>query len=138
MLKFLLDTNIVIYVIKRRPIEILKTFNSHTGQMCISSITLAELLHGVEKSTAQDHNLRQVEDFVSRLDVLEYGGKAAAHYGDIRADLERKGMPIGVNDLHIAGHARSEGLTLVTNNMREFKRVEALRLANWIYQNPGQ
>ena len=63
--------------------------------------------------------------------MLDYGSKAAAHYGDIRADLERKGMPIGVNDLHIAGHARSEGLTLITNNLREFERVEALRLDNW-------
>jgi tRNA(fMet)-specific endonuclease VapC len=96
------------------------------------TITLAELMHGVEKSTMPDHNLRQVEDFVSRLVVLEYGNKAAAHYGDIRATLERKGMPIGVHDLPIAGHARSEGLTLVTNNQKEFERVEGLRLEDWI------
>lgn len=132
MLKFMLDTNIVIYVIKRRPIEVLNVFNLHAGQMCISSITYAELLHGAEKSAKPEHNLRQVEDFVSRLEVLEYGSKAAAHYGDIRADLERKGTPIGVNDLHIAGHARSEGLTLVTNNLKEFERVDALRLDNWV------
>ena len=131
MLKYMLDTNIVIYVIKRRPVELLEVFNRHAGQMCISSITLAELMHGVEKSAMPDHNLRQIEDFISRLEVLEYGGKAAAHYGEIRADLERKGTPIGVNDLHIAGHARSEGLTLVSNNLREFERVDALRLANW-------
>ncbi len=132
MLKYMLDTNIVIYVIKRRPLKALKVFNQHAGQMCISSITLAELLHGVEKSAKPDHNLRQVEDFVSRLEVLEYGAKAASHYGVIRTDLERKGTPMGVNDLHIAGHARSEGLILVTNNLREFKRVEALRLENWV------
>lgn len=131
MLKFMLDTNIVIYVIKRRPIELLSVFNSHAGQMCISSITLAELLHGVEKSSMPDHNLRTVEDFISRIDVLEYGSKAAAHYGEIRADLERKGLTIGVNDLHIAGHARSEGLTLVTNNLREFERINGLRTTNW-------
>ena len=131
MLKYMLDTNIVIYVIKRRPIELLEVFNRHAGQMCISSITLAELLHGVEKSAMPDHNLKQIEDFISRLEVLEYGGKAAAHYGEIRADLERKGTPIGVNDLHIAGHARSEGFTLVSNNLREFERVDALRLVNW-------
>jgi len=131
MLKYMLDTNIVIYVIKRRPIELLDIFNRHVGQMCISSITLAELLHGVEKSSMPDHNMRQVEDFISRLDVLAYGSKAAAHYGEIRAELEQKGTPIGVNDLHIAGHARSEGLTLVSNNLREFERVEALRLVNW-------
>jgi len=132
MLKFMLDTNIVIYVIKRKPMEILEVFNSHAGQMCISAITLAELIHGAEKSAKPENNMQVVEDFVSRLEVLEYGPKAAAHYGDIRAYLERKGKPIGVNDLHIAGHARSEGLTLVTNNQREFERVEALRLANWV------
>ena len=131
MLKFMLDTNIVIYVIKRRPIELLSVFNSHAGQMCISSITLAELLHGVEKSSMPDRNLRTVEDFISRIDVLEYGSKAAAHYGEIRADLERKGLTIGVNDLHIAGHARSEGLMLVTNNLREFERINGLRTTNW-------
>lgn len=132
MLKYMLDTNIAIYVIKRRPPEALATFNQHAGQLCISSITLAELMHGAEKSAKPDHNLRQVEDFTSRLAVLEYGNKAAAHYGDIRAALERKGTPIGVNDLHIAGHARSEGLTLVTNNLQEFERVQALRLENWV------
>jgi tRNA(fMet)-specific endonuclease VapC len=131
MLKYMLDTNIAIYVIKRRPIDLLAVFNSHAGQMCISSISMAELLHGVEKSSKPDHNLRQVEDFASRLEVLEYGSKAAAHYGEIRADLERKGSVIGINDLHIAGHARSEGLTLVSNNLREFERVEGLRLMNW-------
>ena len=128
----MLDTNIVIYVIKKRPIQALEVFNRHAGLMCISSITFAELLHGVEKSEKPEHNLRQVEDFVSRLEVLDYNKKAAAHYGDIRADLERKGMTIGVNDLHIAGHARSEAMVLVTNNLHEFDRVVGLRLDNWI------
>ncbi|WP_275100447.1 type II toxin-antitoxin system tRNA(fMet)-specific endonuclease VapC [Sedimenticola hydrogenitrophicus] len=132
MLKYMLDTNIVIYVIKRRPIEVLEVFNRHAGQMCISAITLAELIHGAEKSARPGHNMQIVEDFVSRLEVLDYSTKAAAHYGEIRAYLERKGETIGVNDLHIAGHARSEGLTLVTNNLREFERVEALRLDNWV------
>ncbi len=132
MLKYMLDTNIVIYVIKRRPEEALEVFNRNTGLMCISSITLAELLHGVEKSSRPEHNLRQVEDFTSRLEILEYGNKAAAHYGEIRADLERAGKTIGVNDLHISGHARSEGLTLVSNNLREFDRVKGLRLENWV------
>ncbi len=128
----MLDTNIVIYVIRRRPLEVLATFNQHAGHMCISSITLAELLHGVEKSAQPAHNLRQVENFVSRLDVVEYGSKAAEHYGNIRAVLEKHGQTIGVNDIHIAGHARSEGLILVTNNLKEFERVEALRLNNWV------
>lgn len=132
MLKYMLDTNIVIYVIKRRPIEVLNTFNHHAGQLSISSITLAEMLHGAEKSAKPDENIRQVEDFISRLEVVDYDQKAAAHYGDIRTTLERKGTPIGVNDLHIAGHARSMGLILVTNNLREFERVDALRLENWL------
>ena len=132
MLKYMLDTKIAIYVIKIRPMKVLETFNRNVERMCISSITLAELIHGVEKIAKPEHNLQQVEDFVSRLTVLEYGNKAAAHYGDIRAVLERKGTPIGVNDLHIAGHARSEGLTLVTNNFKEFERVAGLRLENWI------
>ena len=132
MLKYMLDTNIVIYVIKRRPVEVLEIFNRHAGQMCISSITFAELIHGVEKSARPAQNMRQVEDFTSRLEVLPYASKAASHYGEIRANLERQGKPIGVNDLHIAGHARSEGMTLVTNNLREFERVEGLRLENWV------
>lgn len=128
----MLDTNIVIYVIKRRPIEVLATFNQHARQMCISSITFAELLHGVEKSARPDHNLKNVENFVSRLDILDYTQKAAAHYGNIRTSLEKQGKTIGVNDLHIAAHARSEGLILVTNNIKEFERVEALRFDNWV------
>lgn len=132
MLKYMLDTNIVIYVIKRRPPEILEVFNRHAGQMCVSAVTEAELIHGAEKSERREHNLRQVEDFTSRLEVLDYGRKAAGHYGDIRANLERKGKTIGINDLHISAHARSEGLILVTNNLREFDRVAGLRTENWV------
>ena len=131
MLRYLLDTNIVIYVIKRRPPQALGIFNQHAGRMAISAITLAELLHGVEKSSVPAVNLAVVEDFCSRLDVLPYGAKAAQHYGAIRAGLEKQVQPIGVNDLHIAAHARSEGLTLVTNNLHEFARVPALQLENW-------
>jgi len=132
MLRYLLDTNIVIYVLKRRPIEVLSIFNAHASRMAISSITLAELVHGAEKSTRVSENLAAVEDFCSRLEVLPYGPKAAQHYGTIRAVLEKLGQPIGVNDLHIAGHARSEGLVLVTNNMSEFRRVPALEVENWV------
>jgi len=131
MLRYLLDTNICIYVIKRRPQELLETFNHNAGQMAISAITLSELFHGVEKSAAPSRNLAAVEDFCSRLDLLPYGPKASLHYGQIRASLERSGTPIGVNDLHIAAHARSEGLTLVSNNLREFQRVDGLLLENW-------
>ncbi|MDK1702639.1 tRNA(fMet)-specific endonuclease VapC [Serratia rubidaea] len=130
MITHMLDTNIVIYVIKRRPREVLAVFNQHAGKMAISAVTYGELVHGVEKSARQVENLRVVEDFVSRLDVLPYTDKAAAHYGNIRAGLERKGTPIGVNDLHIAGHARSEGLVLVSNNLHEFACIDGLRLEN--------
>ena len=133
MLRFLLDTNIVIYVIKSKPLSALKLFNEHAGHMAISSITLAELLHGAEKSIAPARSLAVVEDFCTRLEVLPYGTKAAQHYGSIRSALEKRGESIGVNDLHIAAHARSEGLTLVSNNLREFERVEALQLANWSF-----
>lgn len=131
MLRYLLDTNIVIYVIKRRPVSALALFNDNAGHMAISSITLAELMHGAEKSNAPARSLAAVEDFCSRLEVLPYGPKAAIHYGSIRAQLEAKGQTIGVNALHIAAHARSEGLTLVSNNLREFDRVDGLLLANW-------
>lgn len=132
LLRYLLDTNIVIYVIKRRPLAALDTFNRHHGRMAISSITLAELLHGVEKSSDPARNLRSVQDFTSRLTVLPYDEAAAAHYGQIRATLERQGQTIGVNDLHIAGHARSRGLSVVSNNAREFRRVDGLTVENWL------
>jgi tRNA(fMet)-specific endonuclease VapC len=132
MLRYMLDTNIVIYVIKKKPLSALQVFNQEAGHMAISSITLAELLHGAEKSNAPVRSLAVVEDFCSRLEVLSYGPKAAQHYGSIRSALEKRGQTIGVNDLHIAAHARSEGLTLVSNNLREFERVEALQLRNWV------
>ena len=133
MLRYLLDTNIVIYVLKRRPVEVLSTFNANASRMAISAITLAELLHGAEKSSRVSENLAAIEDFCSRLQVLPYGPKAAQHYGAIRAALEKLGQPIGVNDMHIAAHARSEGLVLVTNNMGEFARVPALETENWVH-----
>ena len=133
MLRYLLDTNIVIYVLKRRPVEVLSTFNANASRMAISSITLAELMHGAEKSSRVNENLAAIEDFCSRLEVLPYGPKAAQHYGAIRAAVEKLGQPIGVNDMHIAAHARSEGLLLVTNNMGEFARVPALEAENWVH-----
>lgn len=128
----MLDTNIVIYVIRNRPTELLGRFNANAGRLVISSITLAELLHGVDKSAAPDKNLQTVEDFISRLDVLEYDNKAAAHYGSIRAELEKKGSFLGVNDLHIASHVRSAGLILVTNNFQEFEDVPGIIVENWL------
>ena len=132
MLRYLLDTNICIYVIKRRPESLLVRFNENASHLAISAVTLAELLHGAEKSSQPQRILSVVENFCSRLDVLDYGAKAAQHYGQIRSALDRRGTPIGVNDLHIAAHARSEGLTLVSNNLREFERVEGLLYENWV------
>lgn len=132
MLKYLLDTNIVIYVMKRRPLEVLTLFNQHANRMAISAITLSELFHGAEKSQKVNENLLAIDDFCSRLEVLPYGAKAAQHYGAIRAVLEKSGTPIGVNDLHIAAHGRSEGLTVVTNNLSMFSRVPGLQAENWL------
>lgn len=132
MIKYLLDTNIVIYVMKRRPIEVLETFNQNASRMAISVITLSELHHGAEKSDRVTQNLEVIEEFSSRLQVLPYTEKTSQHYGAIRSVLEKKGQIIGVNDLHIAAHARSEGLVLVTNNVREFERIPALAVENWV------
>lgn len=132
MLRYLLDTDIVLYVLKRRPVEVLSVFNANANRMAISSITLAELLHGAEKSQRVSQNLAAIEDFCSRLQVLPYDAKAAQHYGALRAALEKMGQTIGVNDLHIAAHARSQGLVLVTNNVSEFARVPALEVENWV------
>jgi tRNA(fMet)-specific endonuclease VapC len=100
--------------------------------MAISAITLSELFYGAEKSSNVSANLSVIEDFCSRLQVLPYGAKASQHYGAIRAILAKSGQQIGMNDLHIAAHARSEGLILVTNNVKEFVRVPALQVENWV------
>jgi tRNA(fMet)-specific endonuclease VapC len=133
MFKYLLDTNIVIYVLKRRPKEVLEIFNRNASRMAISSITLSELIYEAEKSSNVDKNLEAIEEFVSHLDVLPYDAKASQHYGQIKAALEKRGEIIGENDIHIAAHAISQGLILVTNNLREFKRVPNLALENWAF-----
>jgi tRNA(fMet)-specific endonuclease VapC len=132
MIKYLLDTNIVIYVLKRRPIEVLEIFNRNANRMAISSITLAELIYGAEKSQHVDKNLEAIEEFISHLEVLSYDAKASQHYGQIKSGLEKKGQLIGENDLHIAAHAISQGLILISNNLKEFSRVPNLALENWV------
>lgn len=132
MLRYLLDTNICIYVLKHQPPPVRDAFNRHSEHLCISSVSLAELLYGAEKSAQPDRNRDTVERFAARLDIVPFDDRAAAHYGRLRADLERKGQPIGPYDLMIAAHARSLGLTLVTNNEREFERVPGLLLENWV------
>ena len=131
MLKYMLDTNIVIYTIKNRPETVKKAFLAHYGQMCISTVTLMELIYGAEKSSSPDRNLRDVEGFAARLDVLDYDDGAAAHSGELRAHLAKAGTPIGPYDQMIAGHARSRGLILVSNNEKEFSSVPGLRIENW-------
>ena len=132
MLTFMLDTNIAIHVVKQRPIAALNKFNQYAARICVSSITVAELYFGAENSQNMAKNLVQVDDFLSRLVILDYDSQAASHDGNIYADLTKKGNVISENDMHIAGHARSRGLILVTNNLREFERVEGLRLDNWV------
>ncbi len=132
MLKYMLDTNIVIYTIKNRPQAVREQFENHYGQMCISSITLMELIYGAEKSQFPERNLRDIEGFTARMEVLNYDESAAAHTGQLRAELAKKGTPIGPYDQMIAGHARACGLILVTNNISEFERVSGLRLDNWV------
>lgn len=132
MLKYMLDTNIAIYVIKHKPVEVRERFNSVFSQICVSSITVAELVYGAENSTRPEHNLMVVENFLSRLQVLDYGTDAAIQYGNIKAHLKKLGQLISDNDLHIAAHARSKGLIIVTNNTKEFNRVPALMVENWV------
>lgn len=132
MLQYMLDTNICIYVIKNYPAKLREIFNRLAEQLSISTITLAELSYGAEKSERRLENLQATEQFTARLDVLPFSPKAATHYGQIRAALERAGKPAGPHDMLIAAHARAEGLTVVTNNMREFKRVPGLQVENWV------
>jgi tRNA(fMet)-specific endonuclease VapC len=132
MLKYLLDTNILIYVVKNRPVAARERFTRFHGQMGMSSVTLMELVYGAEKSAAPERNLREVEGLAARLEVLPFDPVAATHTGRIRAELARAGTPIGPYDQMIAGHARSLGLTLVSNNLREFERVPGLLLENWV------
>ncbi len=132
MLKYMLDTNIVIYTIKNRPEHIRKLFNLHSAQLCISTVTLGELVFGAEHSQQVERNLADIEAMIARLEVLPFDNKAAYHFGQIRAELYRIGKPIGPYDMMIAGHARRSGLILVTNNVKEFSRVPGLILKNWV------
>ena len=131
MLKYLLDTNIVIYTMIHRPQKVRKQFERHEGQMCMSVVTLGELLFGAEHSLQVERNLADIEALVARLEVLSFNNKAAYHFGQIRAGLYSAGKPLGPYDMMIAGHARASGLILVTNHVKEFRRVPGLVLENW-------
>jgi tRNA(fMet)-specific endonuclease VapC len=133
MIKFMLDTNICIFTIKNKPQIVREAFNLHDGQLCISAVTLMELIYGAEKSATPEKNLAVIEGFAARLEVLPFDNEAAAHTGMIRSELAKAGTPIGPYDHMIAGHARSRGLIVVTNNVREFVRVPGLRVEDWVH-----
>ena len=132
-MQYLLDTNICIYLIKKRPPEALVHFKQHSPQdVAISTITLFELEYGVQKSQYLQRSQGALAKFLLPLDLVDIDRFAAADAAVIRAELEKKGMPIVPYDLLIAGLARSRNMTLVTNNTREFARIDGLRLENWV------
>ncbi|MCM1120940.1 MAG: type II toxin-antitoxin system VapC family toxin [bacterium] len=131
-MKYMLDINICIYAIKHKPDTVIRRFLAHDPEeICVSAVTYAELMHGVEKSQAAEKNRLALSLFLSPITILAFDSYAAEEYGRVRAELEKKGMPIGPMDMLIAGHARAQGLIVVTNNTREFHRVEGLQVEDW-------
>lgn len=128
----MLDTNLCIRVLRDRPQGLRVRFNAKADALCISTVVLAELLHGAGKSAKPVENRREVERLAGRLEVLAFDAEAAAHAAEIRTTLERQGQVIGAYDLLIAGHARSRGIVVVTGNLGEFGRVEGLRCEDWL------
>ena len=132
---YMLDTNICIFAIKKRPVTLLANLQTHKpSDICISSITYAELCHGVEKSQARDRNRLALTMFLSNISIIPFDESVAMEYGRVRAALEKNGTPIGPLDTQIAAHAKSLGMTLVTNNTREFERVKGLMIEDWAYK----
>ena len=131
-MKFMLDTNICIYLIKKKSESVLLHLQASMGEgVSISTITLAELMHGVEASAYPERNSVALKQSLSIIDILPFDDEAAAEYGKICTALRRQGTPIGIMDMLISAHARAKGLIMVTNNIREFERVEGLKLENW-------
>ena len=131
-MRYMLDTNICIYVIKHKPEKVFRKIQTiHPEDVCISSVTYAELVHGVEKSAAVEKNRLALSILLANMEILDFDVDAADCYGKIRAGLEKNGTPIGPLDMMIAGHAQSLGYTVVTNNVKEFSGVNALRIENW-------
>jgi len=130
--RYLLDTNICIYLIKQKPIRVMEKFNAYSvGEIGVSSITVGELWYGVAKSERREENEQALEQFLLPLIVAEFDEGAAEVYGEIRAALEKDGRPIGAMDMLIAAHAVSLGVVLVTNNEGEFSRMPELIVENW-------
>ena len=132
-MKYLIDTNICIYIMNKRPAAVIKKFKQfEPGDIGISTITVSELQYGVAKSTQREKNEVRLAEFLAPLEILPYDETAASVYGDIRYQIEKRGQSIGSLDLLIAAHAVSKGLTLITNNDKEFKRVKELQVENWV------
>ena len=132
MLRYLLDTNLCIRVLRDRPKGLRTRFNANAEALCLSDVVLYELLYGAERSNDPPRIRREVEHFAGRLTVLPFNSEAAAHTAEIRTELEGRGCVIGPYDLMIAGHARSRGLVVVTGNLGEFQRVQGLRCEDWL------
>ena len=131
-MRYMLDTNICIYAIKHKPEQVFTRLQEHDPiDICISSVTYAELVHGVEKSKAIEKNRVALGLLLANIEIMNFDSLAAESYGKIRADLEKAGTPIGPLDMMIAGHAMALGYTVVTNNTKEFERVKGLKLENW-------
>ncbi len=131
-MRYMLDTNICIYSIKHKPEQVFYRLQQHDpSEICISSITYAELIYGIEKSKAIDKNRLALTLLLANIEIIDFDTAAAESYGKIRADLEKHGTPIGSLDMMIAGHALSLDYTVVTNNIKEFGRVQNLKLENW-------
>jgi len=129
---YMLDTDICIYIIKHKPMNVLSRFKEiQSGQISMSSITFAELINGARKSQHIEKNIAKLNELGEIIEILPFDKRAAVFYGDVRSKLERRGEIIGSNDLLIAAHALSLGLTLVTNNEKEFQRVDGLKIENW-------
>lgn len=132
-MKYMLDTNICIYIIKKKPEKVIRRLQELSmSDVCISSITLSELEYGVEKSDRRDRNKIALANFIAPIGVIDYDDLAAAQYGKIRSSLENNGIPIGALYVLIAAHALARDLILVTNNEREFKRVPGLKFEDWV------
>jgi len=133
MIQYMLDTDICSYIIREKPIKVFNRFEAlDMERLCISVVTYAELIYGVENSSSKKINRTIVNDFVNHLNIIEWDRSAAEHYGKIRASLQASGNIIGAMDMMIAAHAVSQQMTLVTNNEKHFKRVPALNIENWI------
>lgn len=131
-MRYMLDTNICIYAIKHKPEQVFLRLQEHDpSEVCISSVTYAELVHGVEKSQSIEKNRVALALLLANIEIMDFDTSAAESYGKIRADLEKEGKPIGPLDMMIAGHAKSLEYTVVTNNTKEFMRVNGLKLENW-------